>query len=84
MISLCRKRVNVLLDADFDELNTCVFFILNIDCQLRLDSGNTDQSPIPYDLKGYGADQTTPESPGAEVLTNRKNALTINSEPPKT
>ncbi|HUM82009.1 MAG TPA: sulfatase-like hydrolase/transferase, partial [Methanothrix sp.] len=44
-----------------------------------LDSGNTGLSPIPHDLKGYGADQAAPENSGAEVLTNRRNALSNNS-----
>ena len=54
----------------------CLFFISIASC---LDSGNTGLSPIPFDLKGYGADQIMPENPGAEVLTNRKNALSNNS-----
>ena len=53
------------------------FFLISI--ASSLDSGNTGLSPIPFDLKGYGSDQITPENPGAEVLTNRKNALSNNS-----
>jgi arylsulfatase len=44
-----------------------------------LDSGNTGLSPIPFDLKGYGEHQATPENLSAEVLTNRKNPLTNDS-----
>jgi hypothetical protein len=54
------------------------FFLISI-ASCSLDSGNTGLSPIPFDLKGYGADKVTPENPGAEVLTNRKNALSNNS-----
>lgn len=54
------------------------FFLISI-ASCSLDSGNTGLSPIPFDLKGYGADKTTPENPGMEVLTNRKNALSNNS-----
>jgi len=55
-----------------------VFFLISI-ASCSLDSGNTGLSPIPFDLKGYGADKVSPENPGAEVLTNRKNALSNNS-----
>jgi arylsulfatase len=53
------------------------FFLISI--ASSLDSGNTGLSPIPFDIKGYGTDQITPDTPGAEVLTNRKNALSNNS-----
>ncbi|MGV8126137.1 MAG: hypothetical protein ACP5PV_02875 [Methanothrix sp.] len=55
-----------------------VFFLISI-AGCSLDSGNTGLSPIPHDLKGYGADQAAPENSGAEVLTNRRNALSNNS-----
>ena len=55
-----------------------VFFLIPI-AICSLDSGNTGLSPIPHDLKGYGADQAAPENSGAEVLTNRRNALSNNS-----
>ena len=55
------------------------FFLIISIASCSLDSGNTGLSPIPHDLKGYGADQTTPENSGAEVLTNRRNALSSNS-----
>jgi len=55
-----------------------VFFLISI-ASCSLDLGNTGLSPIPFDLKGYGADKVSPENPGAEVLTNRKNALSNNS-----
>lgn len=54
------------------------FFLIPI-ALCSLDSGNTGLSPIPHDLKGYGSDQITPENFGAEVLTNRRNALSNNS-----
>ena len=55
-----------------------IFFLISV-ASCGLDSGNTGLSPIPFDLKGYGADQAAPENTGAEVLTNRKNALSNNS-----
>lgn len=59
-------------------LAIAVFFLISI-ASCSLDSGNTGLSPIPFDLKGYGADKVSPDNPGAEVLTNRKNALSNNS-----
>ena len=54
------------------------FFLIPI-ALCSLDSGNTGLSPIPHDLKGYGSDRIIPENFGAEVLTNRRNALSNNS-----
>ena len=60
------------------QLAIAAFLMISI-AGCSLDSGNTGLSPIPHDLKGYGADSAAPDNPGAEVLTNRKNALSNNS-----